>query len=260
MSVPPSRRSRTGSLHLRTTLWRLLQRAALCALVGAPYLVAHAQDEPASEDGDAAACRIAAPDPRIDELLQADPTDPRIDITSDTGELGRAGDATLSGNVTIRTGQRLLKADQAEVDAERRSVRLRGRSTSIRSCTSSAKVARSSRAAADSSRARSSNSSSARFAAPPRARVSGDGKMQLDGVRYTACSPGVDDWELQAGEIVIDQKSQIGTGRDVKLEFLGVPVLYTPWISFPIGDQRKFGLLFPMFGNSSQSGTMVAVP
>ena len=84
--------------------------------------------------------------------------------------------------------------------------------------------------------------------------------MELKGVRYTACPPGIDDWELAAGEITIDQKTQMGTGRDVKLEFLGVPIFYTPWISFPVGDQRKSGLLFPTIGSSSKNGTQIAVP
>jgi len=47
----------------------------------------------------------SAEDPRLEELLQSDPDDPSIDITSDQGELGRAGDASLSGNVQIRMGQ-----------------------------------------------------------------------------------------------------------------------------------------------------------
>jgi LPS-assembly protein len=262
MSVPPSRRSRTGSLELRTILRRLLQRAALCALVGAPCLAAHAKDEPPPEDDGDAACRIAAPDPRIDELLQADPADPRIEITSDTGELGRAGDATLSGNVTIRTGQRLLKADQAEVDSERRSVRLRGRMEYL---DPQLHVVGESGSFVEGGGGQFKGAQfelvdrSVRGAAEG-ARVSGDGRMELEGVRYTACPPGVDDWELQAGEIVIDQKNQLGTGRDVKLEFLGVPIFYTPWITFPVGDQRKSGLLFPTFGSSSKNGTLVAVP
>ena len=68
----------------------------------------------------------SAEDPRLEELRQSDPEDPRIDITSDQGELGRAGDASLSGNVRIRMGQRLLTADAAEIDAEKRSVSLKG--------------------------------------------------------------------------------------------------------------------------------------
>jgi LPS-assembly protein len=233
---------------------------AACLATSVPEVLA--ADAPTDEPARSDACRVATPDPRVEELLQADPGDPRIDITSDTGELGRAGDAVLSGNVTIRTGQRLLKADQAEVDAERRSVRLRGRmeyldpqlhvvgdsGSFIEGGGGQFKgaqfelVERSVRGAAEG------------------ARVTPDGKMELEGVRYTACPPGVDDWELQAGEIAIDQKTQIGTGRDVKLEFLGLPIFYTPWITFPVGDRRKSGLLFPTIGSSSKTGTLVAVP
>ena len=36
--------------------------------------------------------------------------------------------------------------------------------------------------------------------------------------------------------------------------------MYTPWISFPVGDQRKTGVLFPTIGSSGKSGTMLAVP
>jgi LPS-assembly protein len=230
--------------------------------VALPWTAARAADAPAVEDEGGGACRAAARDPRIDELLQSDPNDQRIDVTSDTGELGRAGDATLSGNVTIRTGQRLLKADQAEVDSEKRSVRLRGRMEYL---DPQLHVTGDSGSFVEGGGGQFKGAQfelterSVRGAAEG-ASVAPNGVIELDGVRYTACPPGVDDWELQAGEISIDQKNQLGTGRDVRLEFLGVPIFYTPWITFPVGDQRKSGLLFPTVGSSSKNGTLVAVP
>jgi LPS-assembly protein len=91
-------------------------------------------------------------------------------------------------------------------------------------------------------------------------RMRGEGVIELADVKYTACPPGNEDWELSAGEISLNQKTRIGTGRDVRLDFKGVPILYTPWISFPVGDQRKSGVLFPTIGNSGNTGTMLAVP
>ncbi|HET7201828.1 MAG TPA: LPS-assembly protein LptD [Steroidobacteraceae bacterium] len=221
--------------------------------------VAQASDEQADDDD---ACRIAVRDPRIDELLQADPTDQRIEVTSDTGELGRAGDATLTGNVTIRTGQRLFKADQAEIDSARRSLQLHGR---IEYLDPQLHVTGDSGSFVEGGGGRFEGAEfelidrSVRGAAKG-ARVTRTGTLELEGVRYTACPPGVEDWELQAGELAIDQEKQLGTGRDVKLEFLGVPIFYTPWITFPVGDRRKSGLLFPTVGSSSKNGTLVAVP
>ncbi|HEU5468270.1 MAG TPA: LPS assembly protein LptD, partial [Steroidobacteraceae bacterium] len=40
----------------------------------------------------------------------------------------------------------------------------------------------------------------------------------------------------------------------------GVPILYTPVISFPVGSARKSGFLFPSFGNSDKSGFELGVP
>ncbi len=212
--------------------------------------------------GEAGACRIAAPDPRVEELRQADPQDGRIEVTSDTGELGRAGDAILDGNVTIRTGQRLLRADRAEIDSEKRSVQLHGRMEYL---DPRLRVRGQGGSFAEDGGGTFKGAEfelldrSVRGAARS-ARVYDTGNLELHGVRYTACPPGTDDWELQAGELAIDQKNRIGTGRDVKLEFLGVPIFYTPWISFPVGDQPKSGLLFPSIGSSSKNGTLLAVP
>ena len=237
----------------------LLRGVALGVALVLAAAGARAQDV---EENGPEACRLATPDPRVDELRQADPADSRIDVTSDTGELGRDGDAVLTGNVTIRTGQRLLKADQAELNAADRSVQLHGRmeylDPTLHVYGDSGSFVEG--AGGDFKGARFELIDRAVRGAAASARVTRDSTMHLKGVSYTACPPGVEDWELAAGEITIDQQNQIGTGRDVKLEFLGVPIFYTPWITFPVGDQRKSGLLYPQVGGSSKNGTLVSVP
>jgi LPS-assembly protein len=44
------------------------------------------------------------------------------------------------------------------------------------------------------------------------------------------------------------------------MRFEDVPIFYTPYISFPLGDERKSGLLFPILGHSSSNGFDVEVP
>ena len=93
-----------------------LRQLAICALLYLQMQPGFGQAAPPSTDADAGpdSCGIeAAPDPRLEQLLLADPDSDEIDVTSDQGELGRNGDAVLSGNVTIRMGQRLLTADEA---------------------------------------------------------------------------------------------------------------------------------------------------
>ena len=90
--------------------------------------------------------------------------------------------------------------------------------------------------------------------------VTRDGQLKLDGVRYTTCPVGDEDWVLRAGDIDISQRAGLGIGRGVRLDFKGVPILYTPFISFPVGNERKSGFLFPTIGTSSRSGYSLSVP
>ncbi len=207
------------------------------------------------------ACRVSEADPRLEELMQADPDDPRINITSDQGELGRAGDASLSGNVRIRMGQRLLTADRAEIDATERSIRLEG---TVEYLDPTLHV----RGEGGSFAGGAGQFEGAQFELTDRGvrgaardvRLSGESVIDLEGVRYTACPPGNDDWKLHAERISINQETRVGTGEDVKLEFKGATILYAPWITFPVGEERKSGLLFPTIGSGSRTGTQVAVP
>ena len=46
----------------------------------------------------------------------------------------------------------------------------------------------------------------------------------------------------------------------MRVELKGVPILYAPVISFPVGDARKSGFLFPSFGTSNKSGFEFGAP
>jgi LPS-assembly protein len=46
----------------------------------------------------------------------------------------------------------------------------------------------------------------------------------------------------------------------MKLQFKGVPILYAPYLSFPIGDARKSGILTPEIGSSGRSGNEIRLP
>jgi LPS-assembly protein len=207
------------------------------------------------------ACRPLAPDPRLEELLKADPEDTRIKISSDQGELGRQGDAKLTGNVRLRMGQRLLAADAAEIDAEARSVRLLG---NVEYLDPMLRV----RGRGGEYTDGAGSFEGAEFEIPDRmvrgaaenVQLRNQTVLDLEGVRYTACPPGNEDWVLSARRITIDQESRIGTGRDVRLDFKGVPILYSPWLTFPVGEERKSGLLFPSIGTSNKTGAQVAIP
>jgi len=88
----------------------------------------------------------------------------------------------------------------------------------------------------------------------------GPGRVRLTDGSFTTCPEDKDSWWLYAGRIRLDQESGRGHGYDVRLHFKGVPILYTPYINFPIDDRRQSGILTPSGGYSSQSGLDLAIP
>ena len=77
---------------------------------------------------------------------------------------------------------------------------------------------------------------------------------------YSTCDPDDRVWEFRAARIDLDKQTGEGTARDATLRYHGVPLLYLPWVSFPIDHRRKSGFLYPTFGNTSRSGFSYSQP
>ncbi|HTT40326.1 MAG TPA: LPS-assembly protein LptD [Burkholderiales bacterium] len=77
---------------------------------------------------------------------------------------------------------------------------------------------------------------------------------------YTNCAVGDDDWYLKVKRLNLDRLRDVGDANDATLYFKQVPILYTPWIDFPLSGRRKTGLLTPVFGSSQTTGFEFAVP
>jgi len=82
----------------------------------------------------------------------------------------------------------------------------------------------------------------------------------LDNATYTTCRADDEDWMLKMRGLDIDREQQVGTAHHAWVEFLGVPILYSPWMDFPLGDQRKSGFLSPVFGGTTKGGSELTLP
>jgi len=87
-----------------------------------------------------------------------------------------------------------------------------------------------------------------------------ENQCTLQDAIYTTCPLGNDDWFLKVGDLDLDRGRNLGTARNVSLHFLGVPILYTPWMNFPLNNVRKTGVLAPTFGTTERSGIDLLVP
>ena len=92
------------------------------------------------------------------------------------------------------------------------------------------------------------------------ARREADGRIVLADSSYTTCPQGDSTWRLNAERVTIDRASGVGSARHLTLEIADIPVLYAPWFSFPFGDQRKTGFLFPELGDSDATGASLRLP
>jgi LPS-assembly protein len=82
---------------------------------------------------------------------------------------------------------------------------------------------------------------------------------------FTTCQrvPGpswMPDWVLKAATISLDNEVDVGTATNALLLFKGVPLLPVPYLSFPLSDKRKSGILPPTIGIDNVNGTELSLP
>lgn len=79
-------------------------------------------------------------------------------------------------------------------------------------------------------------------------------------VAYTSCRPGNQDWVVHASELKLNKVTGEGAAKNAWLEFKGVPVFYSPYLSFPVDDRRLSGFLAPSYGSTQEGGFNLSVP
>jgi len=243
---------------------RAVLAVALIAPVAGPSALAECPgqniDQGGPEDVRRAVPAMAAGQ---DDVLSALPLESLpIDFEADGLEATRDGAMLLKGEVVIRQGERRLRTRDAVYDSRTRSFRVdegvEYSDPALAVSGSGARIDADGAAVFESAQFKllqlNARGSAQRISA------STAGELALDGVSYTTCPVGNEDWILRASDIDINQNAGIGVGRSVRLDFKGIPILYTPFISFPVGNERKSGFLFPSFGTSSRNGYSLAVP
>jgi LPS-assembly protein len=188
--------------------------------------------------------------------------DSQIRITSDQATLGVNGDAHLTGKVRVRQGDRQLQADDVEYDAASNSFSVRG------TVEYQDPVVRARGGNGHYSATEGAQFQGAEFELPDRpARGTARdmtldtvGTIRLQDVTFSTCPSQQPDWQIRARSIELDTRTREGTGRNAAVEFKGVPILYLPYITFPLGGQRMSGFLFPSIGSTTRSGAQLSVP
>jgi len=92
-----------------------------------------------------------------------------------------------------------------------------------------------------------------------------DKRVVIRNATYTTCRrlPGpswMPDWILRTMTLRLDHEEDVGQAEGAVLSFKGVPILPIPYLSFPLSDKRKSGVLPPTIGLDNVNGVELTVP
>jgi LPS-assembly protein len=90
--------------------------------------------------------------------------------------------------------------------------------------------------------------------------VSKEGTLSLIDSSFTTCYGASPDWQMNASEINISKNESYLEAYHARFSVFNVPVLYLPYFTIPIGDERQSGFLYPEIGSSGKSGFTTSIP
>ncbi|TQV74853.1 LPS-assembly protein LptD [Aliikangiella marina] len=90
--------------------------------------------------------------------------------------------------------------------------------------------------------------------------VNQDDTIDFNDLAFTTCPVGEESWQIKSSEMAIDPESGYGTSYHTVIEVGDVPVFYLPYLSFPIDNRRKSGVLMPIIKHGSEEGLDLALP
>lgn len=186
-----------------------------------------------------------------------------VDVKADNVQVVEKGTSVFTGNVEITRGGQELRADritytQASGDvAARGNVQVRDSEIILNAEQAEWFLARDEGSMINAEyRLRESHArGEARYV-----HRQGIATTTLKNSSYTTCAPGDNAWRLDSSKVTLGHEQAVGVARNVVVRLGNVPVFYTPYINFPLNDERKSGFLIPSIGNSDETGFDVSTP
>ncbi|WP_461480969.1 LPS-assembly protein LptD [Porticoccus sp.] len=191
-----------------------------------------------------------------------DPADAPMRVASETTEVEQENIAHLRGKVQLTQGYRQVRSQNATVNQSARTVDLDGdvqfREPGLLLTGDHAQINMDTKDVTVDNATYLLHESNVRGTADRMNRI-GD-VFYIDNATYTTCEPGSNAWHLVSSNVDINPETGIAHARHVRLEVKDIPVLYAPWLRFPIDERRASGLLFPSFSFGEDNGFDFAQP
>ncbi|MCV6609691.1 MAG: LPS assembly protein LptD [Amphritea sp.] len=199
----------------------------------------------------------------IEPDYQQDAEDDELRIDADRSETQLGGLTVFQGNVQLRQQGRYLRGDQAEIDQVSNRISMNGniryREPGLLLSGDHAQTNATSGETLISNASYVFHERSLRGDADQIIRLE-DERVYLEQSTFTQCPPGDNSWHIASGEIELDPNKGFGTAKNATLQIADTPVLYFPYMTFPIDDRRLSGFLYPSFGYSDGAGFQLSTP
>jgi LPS-assembly protein len=92
-----------------------------------------------------------------------------------------------------------------------------------------------------------------------RLEKTGEAQYRLERGSFTTCDGENPSWRFEARKVEVAVE-EFATARDAVFYAGDIPILYTPYLIFPVKTERQSGLLIPKFGHSTKKGFYLDLP
>lgn len=95
----------------------------------------------------------------------------------------------------------------------------------------------------------------------PEIKLIGEDSTSFSKVKFSSCEPGKESWLFSAESLELDHNDESGSARNVVIRVKDIPVFYLPYVSFPLGERRRSGILTPeLIFSDGDTGDELRVP
>ncbi len=196
-------------------------------------------------------------------LVEAD--EDTLEVRSDEQNQDESGMFYASGNVEIERRDDIVKSDKAQYDGDTGELSAEG---NVRYLTEDLTLY--ANKGSYNSQNDTVNFFSTSYYFPGQERpgkgkaeeifIDDGGVVHLTPSSYTTCAINNPDWELASSKTILYREKDRGHAYNIFLKYKGIPVLYSPFVSFPLSRERHSGFLLPSVGSSGESGTVISTP
>ena len=87
-----------------------------------------------------------------------------------------------------------------------------------------------------------------------------EGVLLIHNGWFTRCDPNSNIWSIKGRSMKLEPDAGQGTATGLVARIMGLPLVYFPWLRFPIDDRRRSGFLNPSLSYDDEAGLDLTLP